>query len=60
MIRQEINLNSITPPDDGPPSLGGDLNRQIRDHTAAELALVSLCTLTSQRYNSLYNPSLAF
>ena len=46
MIGRDINPNSMAPPVGGPPPLGGDLNRQIKDHTATELALVSHCILT--------------
>jgi len=38
--------NPVKRPDDEPPSPGGDLNLQLKEHTGAELALVSLSTLT--------------
>jgi len=41
---EEAHLNSTTPPDGGPPSIGGDLYKL--PLAALELALVSLCTLT--------------
>jgi len=45
--------------DDEPPSLNGDLNPQLKEHTGAELALVSFCTLSFlDDVNLLHNPSL--